>query len=47
MTKMLGKTTRLCDTKCCTCNSDRRGRAPVRAAKRRERQAFRRELSNM
>lgn len=41
--KMIGKTVRLCDAKGCTCNSDRRGRAPVRTARRREKQALKKE----
>ena len=41
--KMLGNTVRICDHKSCTCNSDRRGRGPVRTARRREKQALMKE----
>jgi hypothetical protein len=44
--KMLGTTVRICDHKGCTCNSDRQGRAPVRTARRREKQDLRKEYAN-
>lgn len=44
MAKMLGRKTRVCDTKTCTCNSHVRGKKAKRTTKRRERQNWKREI---
>lgn len=48
MAKMIGRTARVCDWRYCTCNEGqtKNRRKDKRTAKRRERQAWRSEVTN-